>query len=152
MSYVQVCRCFVSKPLTELWQYTCWVSELVSYPRRIRGCWPPSSCGSCLSSQLKIWSGRFSVWEGWTLGSGALGRMRHRFNKNILLTIQGQFAYLIMVMTPSYFRKVATDCVLSIMVGLEGGVNLGGCSLLPPEARWHIDVDRSPGNSKTKRY
>lgn len=46
-----------------------WIFQLVSYLRRIRGCWALSSCESCLSSQWKIWKGLSSVWEGWTLGS-----------------------------------------------------------------------------------
>lgn len=90
-----VCRCFVIKPLTKLWQYTCWVFEMLSYPRRIRGCRSLSSCGSCLSSQWKILKGLFSVWEGWTPGSGSLRRKRQRFNYCMVLTVQGQFAYLI---------------------------------------------------------
>lgn len=52
----------------------------------------------------------------------------------------------------TYFRSEAAVCVLSMMTGLGGGVNLGGSLLLLPDARRQRDVDKTPGNGKTMKH
>lgn len=51
----------------------------------------------------------------------------------------------------TYFRSETTICVLSMMTGLAGGMNLGG-SLLFTGARQQWEVDIKPANKENKAF